>query len=248
MRKLKLNLAISGILLAVLTMLFVATTVAYFSDSKHVTNTITVGNVQILLSEASVKRDDVGHLIQDTTVSRIYGGNSDETQNYGYIYPSQSIYKDPTIENVGSEEAWVAFKVTVKDGIGDLRKLMGYPNSDHIDLRVLFSGALFSEGFERSEWNGFEKVFHNENYAMLQVGKPHEDKYEFYIFILKPLESGKKVVLFDNMTIPEEWGNLEMQELKNLVIDVEAFGVQTFNLENCYEAMTKALPKYFTFN
>lgn len=249
MKKLKINLALSIVLLGVLTVLFVATTVAYFTDNKRLaTTTITSGNVEIVLSEAAVKRDDVGHLVQDSSVPRIFGGNGNEVNNYGEIYPSQIIYKDPTITNTGTNEAWVAFKITVKDGSGDIRKLMGYPNSNHIDIRVLFSGAIFDEGAQRGIWNNFERVIFNENYAMVQVGSPAKDKYEFYVFILKPLEKGKSVTVFDTMRIPAEWNNSEMQELAQLTIDVEAFGVQKFNFDTCFDAMTTALPEYFTFN
>lgn len=248
MRKLKVNIATSAILLGVVTILFIATTVAYFSDNKKVTNTITVGNVEIVLTESAVKRDDSGHMVQDTTAPPIIGSSDGKVHNYGVIYPSQSIYKDPTVKNTGSEAAWIAFKVTVRDGNGDLRKVMGYQHSDHIDIHVLFSGALFSETAHRGTWNGFERVLYNDRYAMVQVGDPAGDKYEFYIFILNPLESGKQVTIFDNMTIPDEWGSIEMQELSQLTIDVEAFGVQTFNLDSCFDAMTSALPKYFKFN
>ena len=39
-----------------------------------------------------------------------------------------------------------------------------------------------------------------------------------------------------------------MQELAELTIEIEAFGVQTFNMADCYTAMTTALPEYFNFN
>ena len=39
----------------------------------------------------------------------------------------------------------------------------------------------------------------------------------------------------------------EMQELKELNICVEAYGVQTFDLTSCYDAMTKAFPEQFSF-
>ncbi|MBE6779931.1 MAG: hypothetical protein E7545_03020 [Ruminococcaceae bacterium] len=249
MKKLKINLAVSIVLLGVLTVLFVATTFAYFTDNKRLnTSTITAGNVEIVLSEAAVKRDEVGNLVKDAAVPRIFGGSGNEIHNYGEIYPSQSIYKDPTIKNIGTDAAWVAFKVTVKDGGGDIRKIMGYTHSNHIDFHVLFSGGLLAETARIGVWNGFERVIYNDNYAMVQVGSPAKDKYEFYFFLLNPLPKGESVTVFDTMKIPAEWNNGEMQELSELVLDVEAFGVQKFNFETCFDAMTTALPEYFTFN
>ena len=63
--------------------------------------------------------------------------------------------------------------------------------------------------------------------------------------MLSPLSHGEKVVLFDTMTISDEWGNADMQELAELKIDVEAFGVQTFQLDSCVTAMTEAFPQHF---
>lgn len=248
MRAVKTNLTISLIILGLITALFVATTVAYFSDTKKMTNVITAGDVKITLSEAAVKRDSAGNLIEDPTADRIYGDSGNRVHDYGRIYPSLSIHKDPTIKNVGSDEAWVAFKLTFNDGVGDIRKIMGYPTGDHLDPHMLFTGKLFDEPLERGMWNGFPTALYNENFALVQVGRPEQDKYEIYIFMLKPLKSGYSVTVFDTMTIPEEWTSEEMKELTNFSIDVEAFGVQAFNLDSCFTAMTSALPKYFNFS
>lgn len=248
MRKIKLQLALSSILLATMILLFVATTVAYFSDNKQFTNTITSGNVEITLSEAAVKRDSVGHLVQDITAPRVYGGSGNEVHNYGKIYPSQTIFKDPTIKNVGSEDAWVAFKLTLDDGGGDIRKIMGYQNIDYVNIFVLFSGGLFDGAATIGTWNGFDNVIYNDEYAMIQIPNPSEDKYEFYIFVLDSLKNNEKVTVFDTMTISDEWNNAEMQEFAEFRIDVEAFGVQTFNMESCFYAMITALPEHFEFN
>jgi predicted ribosomally synthesized peptide with SipW-like signal peptide len=243
-RRIVFNMALSSIVLILFTILYVATTVAYFSDHLKYSNEITAGNVKIELSEAAVKKDPVGHFVKDPDSPRV----SKPHYDYGTIYPSQSIFKDPNIKNVGSEDAWVAFKVTINDGRGDLRKLIGYPGSDHVDIHVFFSGALFSEKVQRDTWNNIPRVIYNDNYAMAQIGYPDADKYEFYIFILKPLAKNEDVTIFDNMYVPEDWTNTEMQELADLKIDVEAFGVQTFNFDSCFTAMKTALPEYFPFN
>lgn len=245
MQKLKLNMAFSGILLGLLVVLLVATTLAYFSDTRQVTNTITAGNVEIVLSEAQVKPDSTGNLVEDATLPRIVGGSGETEHKYGKIYPAQTIYKDPTVVNSGSEDAWIAFRITLHDGSKDLRKVLGYGRGDRLDIHRFFSGSVFSEGATVGAWKGFEHAHYNEHYAMVQVPNPTADKYEFYVFMLSPLSHGEEVVLFDTMTISDEWGNADMQELAELKIDVEAFGVQTFSLEGCYEAMTTALPEYF---
>ena len=248
MRKTKLQLALSSILLVTMVLLFVATTVAYFSDNKRFTNTITSGNVEILLSESAVKRDAIGNLVQDPTANRIYGTTGNEVHNYGKIYPSQTIYKDPTIQNIGSEEAWVAFKITIKDGNCDIRNVLGYENSNLINIRELFSGGLFDQTVALGKWNNFDGVVYNDNYAMVQVPEPGKNQYEFYVFVLDPLEQNKTVTVFNTMTISSDWSNTDMKEFAELTIEIEAFGVQTFNMSDCYTAMTTALPEHFNFN
>lgn len=58
----------------------------------------------------------------------------------------------------------------------------------------------------------------------------------------------ESVVIFDHIKFPEWWNVAEMQELADFKIDVQAFGVQTFELESCFEAMTKAFPEHFDFD
>lgn len=248
MKKLKFNLAVSVTLLIVFTLLLVGTTIAYFSDTAVTpTNTFTAGNVSIVLSEAAVKSDAVGNLVEDTTRPRITGDDL-AVHNYGRIYPSQTIYKDPTVENTGSEDAYIAIKLSVFDGAGDLTKLIGYDGDDGIDIRELLSGGSLSEGMHFGNWNGFSGVTYNENYAMLQFPNAAENRFDFYFFYEKPLKNdNSSITLFDTMKIPDFWGNVEMRELADLRIDIEAYAVQTFNLGSCYEAMKAAFPERFNF-
>ena len=83
---------------------------------------------------------------------------------------------------------------------------------------------------------------------MVQVPNAAEDKFEFYFFILQPLEVDESVVIFDELHFPADWTKEEMEYLGNLKINVQAFGAQTFELQSCFEAMTKAFPDHFNFN
>ena len=62
---LKLKLIISNVLLAVITLLLVGVTIAYFSDTAQISNTLTSGSVKIMLSESAVKKDKFGNLVAD---------------------------------------------------------------------------------------------------------------------------------------------------------------------------------------
>ena len=66
MKSLKQKLIITNILLVISVLLLIGTTVAYFTDKAQITNTLTTGDVKIVLTEAEVKSDGKGNLIEDT--------------------------------------------------------------------------------------------------------------------------------------------------------------------------------------
>lgn len=244
----KFNLYMTLVVLVLLILFLVGTTIAYFSDRKQSEATLTSGNVKIVLSEAAVKR--VGdHLVEDSDKPRIFGGAGETVMNdYGRIYPGQSIFKDPTITNSGDEAEWIAAKVILTDGEGDLTKIMGYEGYEDLDIEVLLSGGLLDETVHVGEWNGMSDVCYNDRYVMFQVPNAAEGRYEFFFLMLEPVQRGESVVLFDHILIPSDWDNLEMQELVALKIQIQAFGVQTSSLDSCLKAMTEAFPTYFDFN
>ena len=246
MGKEKRQLLLSVTMLVLFILLLVGTTIAYFSDSRQIKNTMTVGNVEIELTEAAVRRDSTGQLVVDPAAPRVVGGDN-AVQNYGYIYPGTVIQKDPTIRNVGSEDAWIAARIVVTDGQGDLHKVMGYDTAPGIDIRMLLGGGLLDEGAHVGRWNGIDNVRYNDDYAMVQKADAVMGQYVFYLFLQNPFVSDDKVVLFDRLAVPPEWSSEQMQELKELNICVEAYGVQTFDLTSCYDAMTKAFPEQFSF-
>ena len=244
----KFNLYLSGVLLVVFLAMLVSTTAAYFTDSKQITNTITSGEVKISLTEAAVKSDENGNLIEDTSKPRVVGGVDVVVNDYGKVYPGQSIFKDPTIINIGSDDAWIAAKVTLTDGVGDLTQVMGYEGREEIDIELLLSGGLLDETVHFGTWNNIPYVCYNDRYAMIQSPNAAEGKYEFYFLMLSPVEAGDSVMIFDHINFPNEWDGAEMQQLVNLKVHVQAFGVQTFQFESCFDAMTKAFPTYFEFS
>lgn len=244
----KFNLWVTSITLALTIVLLVGTTIAYFFDTKESSATFTSGNVKITLSEAAVKREG-DNLVPDPDKPRIFGGEGEITINdYGKIYPGQSIYKDPTITNTGDSDEWIAVKVTLTDGAGDITKIMGYEGYEDIDIEFLLSGGLLDETVRFGSWNGFSNVCYNDRYAMIQVPDAAAGVYEFYFLMLKPVDVGESFVVFDHIEFPAEWNNVEMQELASLKIQIQAFGVQTTALDSCLTAMTEAFPTHFDFN
>ncbi|MBP3301354.1 MAG: hypothetical protein J6M34_07630 [Clostridia bacterium] len=244
----KFNLYVSVILLALLLLFFVGATLAYFSDTKQATATLTAGNVRITLSESAVKEEG-WNLVPDPESPRIFGGDGETVINdYGKIYPGQSIHKDPTVTNTGDSEEWIAAKVTLTDGAGDLTKIMGYEETEYVDIEVLLSGGLLDELVHVGDWNGIPDVCHNDRYAMIQIPNASEGTFEFIFLMLQPVQPGESVVLFDNITIPSEWDNAEMKQLVSLKINVQAYGVQITAMDSCLQAMTEAFPSHFNLS
>lgn len=226
-------------------LMFAATTIAYFSDTAQITNTLTTGDVSIELTEAAVKRDDGGNLVENPDAPRIKGGVDTTVRDYGVIYPGISVFKDPTIKNTGDNSAWIAAKITFTDGGGEIHKVIGYEGFPGIDMRVLLNGAMLEERTHFGRWNGIDNVRYNDNYAIVQKADVGLGEYSFLVFIQKPVAPGEEVVLFDNFSVPADWTNEQMQEFAELKIHIQAFGVQMFDLDSCYEAMTNAFPTYF---
>lgn len=239
----RLILELSILLLSVL--MFTQASYAYFSSQSKASATITAGNVSILLSESAVKRDGNGNLVEDTESSKIFGSASGTVHDYGTIFPGQSIYKNPTIENTGTNDAYIAAKMTLTDGDGDIHRIIGFENYDDIDLSIIFGGGLLDESAHFGRWNGIDGVTYNSHFAMLQVPDRAHGEYDIYFFILEPISHAESVVLFDGMYFPSELRSEEMKEFGDLRVDICAFGVQASGFDSCYNAMTKALPEHF---
>jgi hypothetical protein len=82
---------------------------------------------------------------------------------------------------------------------------------------------------------------------MIQVADSLEGKYEFFFLMLEPLEVGKSVTVFDKVAFDEIWNNEQMQELSELNIHIQAYGVQTVGMSDCMQAMETAFPDHFPF-
>ena len=247
----KLKIIAFTLAITVVTSIIVRGSIAFFTDAKQSEAVFTAGNVYIELSEAAVEKGDSGHLVEATSENRIYGNDINDTgglviNNYGVVFPGQTIHKDPTIENVGMGSAWIAAKVIIEDGVGDIHRLYCYNDfSDDIDIERMLQGGLLDEAIHVDTWNGIPDVCYNENYAMVQHSNHQNGRYEFYFFMLQPLKKGESVELFDTFFIDGFFGNEEMQEFKEFKITVQAFGVQTFGFSSCLEAMEGAFTEHF---
>lgn len=101
----KRRLAVGGVLLSLLAILALGTA-AYFSTSGRAQNEITMGTVQLNLTE-SITLDD--GKVEDATTAKVEG-----------ILPGKTVQQTATVENTGSQDYWLRVKMDVeilgKDG------------------------------------------------------------------------------------------------------------------------------------
>ena len=238
MKKKIVSLALVVALIAIAAM----GTLAYFTDTDDATNTFTTGDVAIDLTEAVVEPDEKGNLVATDERQDVLE-NEEESYDYGNLYPGQTIDKDPTIEVLGSEDTYVAAKIIVTDGEGDLTKIMGLEDG-LLNIQTVVYGGLVKENDTLKEYNGLVPVFGDETYSVYQQVEG-DGIYVFYVYIEDPKSTGDSVTIFKQLRIPAEWDNEEMAEMKDLTIKVEAYGTQSFGFDSCFEAMNAAFPGAF---
>lgn len=105
----KKTILVAAIAVMLVAALVVGGTLAYFTDTKTADNTFTMGNVAITLDETNAAPDA-------PTGSRVDGN----TYN---VYPGLIVDKDPTVTNVGSNDAWIRAKIVVKANTEQLNQL-----------------------------------------------------------------------------------------------------------------------------
>ena len=198
-------------------------TLAYLTDTKTQVNTFTSGNVNITLDEAKVVLDNEGYIAS-------YDGRTDQKQSYGIVFPGQTITKDPTITNVGSEKAYVAAKVVIS--ADDLDTLIGINDSNLLGYDDILQGGLLNAD--------------NEDKCTIIPVKESKDDLAIYIFVNDPLAKDEDVVLFNTLKIYSGWDNDDIS--KGMTITVTAYASQTQTFDSCYTAMTTAFGNVFEFN
>lgn len=188
------------------------TSMAYFTDTEEYTNVFTTGNVEIQMTEAAVKDDGVGNLVLDDTANRTIINDTPATKDYGKIFPSQTIYKDPTIENVGTEPAFVGAIIYIES--------------------TVFNSIVTPEDIDDfiTGINNTAKV----TYKQTTTG------YEIYMIFEAPTAVNTKHVLFDGIQVFEEWDHDQMKNLSDLKITVKAYATQTAGFANATTALTTA--------
>ena len=121
-KKKVLVLAVSVCLVAILA---IGGTLAYFTDEEEATNTFTVGNVDITLTEPNWE-----------------GSGSQDAPE---VYPGEPLAKDPTVTNDGANPCFVRIKVEGLDCLGNAGNIIY--RTDYVDNKLGENWVKHSDGY-----------------------------------------------------------------------------------------------------
>lgn len=216
MRK-TLTLIVSAILLVSIS---VGVTIAYLTDHETVTNTFTVGKVQIKLDEAQV--DNAGATVAP---SATIGTNGSSTtvpartiSNEYHLLPGHTYVKDPTVTVLaGSDASYIKMTVTVNNA-DDLDAIFKAHNIKN--LADVFSG------YDSSKWKCVSNTKANDTrtYVFQYVGAMATDATKKTVSALEAdvvLEP-----LFKEIKVPSSLTNEDFEKIEDLKITVNAYAIQ----------------------
>lgn len=176
------------------------------------------------------------------------GTRTSDGQSYK-LFPGMTVDKDPTITvDSGSEDSWVAAKITVQGDVYDLLCQDKDQDWKGLELKKIVSGGLMADTTGKTEnWNGLYGWSTANSFTYQDATAAENKTWVFYVFMKNIQEAGDEIVLFEQLKINPAYGNDEMAKLNNASVTVKAFAVQSVGFGNCYDAMTTAFPTDFSF-
>lgn len=186
-------------------------TMAYLTSQDTVTNTFTVGNVQIKLDEAKANAD--GSLVE----------NADRVKANSYkLLPGHTYNKDPMVTVLkGSESSYVKMTVT-------------FTKAAELDAIFAPNGADMTSIF-----NGYDST--NWTYkGNTKDTSANTRTYEFWYKETVAAPDGDVALdaLFDSITVPGTITNAQLATIKGMTITVNGYAIQADGFANAEAAWT----------
>ena len=194
----KKKLLIMSVAMVLVCAFAVGMTIAYLTDHETVTNTFTVGNVQIKLDEADV--DEYG-VPQGSPAPRV-------TANSYKLIPGHTYTKDPTVTVLeGSEESFIKMTVTFSNS-AELDEIFGVGT----DLTTIF------HDYDGTTWIYKGNTENTDNTRT----------YEFWYkeTVAATTEDVALDALFDSITVPRTITNDQLATIQGMTITVNAYAIQ----------------------
>lgn len=185
-------------------------TMAYLTSSDTVTNTFTVGKVQITLDEAAVNLDGTP-IVNAARVK----------QNSYKLLPGRTYTKDPTVTvKAGSEPSYVKMTVTFSKA-AELDAIFA-PNGG-ADMTSIFNG------YNSTNW--IDKGNTEDTDANTRT-------YEFWYkeTVAAPTADVVLDALFDSITVPGSITKEQLATIEGLTITVNAYAIQAGSFTDAADA------------
>lgn len=217
----KKKLLIMSVAMVLVCAFAVGMTIAYLTDHETVTNTFTVGNVQIKLDEADV--DEYGNLVVDSET----GSPAPRVPENTYkLIPGHEYTKDPTVTVLsGSERSYIKMTVTFTKSAA-LDAIFG---TDGANLTSIF------KGYNPANWiyKGNTEDTGNDTRT-----------YEFWYKEPVAAPDGDVALdaLFDSITVPSTITNDQLATIQGMTITVNAYAIQADGFADDAEAAWAAYP------
>lgn len=198
---------------------------SYFSDGSNVTNEVTIGGLDLEVTEDQWGPDTDG-----------------DGQN---VYPGYTVKKNPTVQNITGKvdnNSYIRATVTFLDDAGN-RISGNRRRNDLINQMIRWdeNGSLV-EGtkYTSTRLNDFPTV----NPAFTYIADKSDPDSGLYVYYLNDTLAsaataggGESVTLFNTISLPTDWSQSELDILGDFKIDVKFEGIQEKSFDNVYDAM-----------
>ena len=204
--KKKLVIIISSFIMII--SLAVITTYSLLRDETNIiTNTFTIGKVDIELDEADV--DNLGEIIE---------GADRVIENKYHLLPGQTYIKDPTITVVkNSQDSYIRMIVTITH-IAELKKIFNNEFNPETIINDYDTEKWIYEGYTDNQDNSYSYEF---RYHKIAKGFKNEKSQDVK---LEPL--------FKSFTIPGYLTGEQLSTIKDLKIKVVGHAIQAQGFDN----------------
>lgn len=230
----------------------VGASLAYFTDTKDATNTFTVGNVKIQLIEQQRGENGLVSFEQNKKLYPIVGSAQGAKDEYGMPTAKNYVDKMVTIENTGSEAAYIRAYFAIPSALDDgYETFNAGKNVLHFNFgNKVVNGAISStEGVEwiwthGSKWNYFEtkidgikyNVYYADYYQAVEGGETTEQLVQG-VYLDKTFnfdENGNPVAFGETIELDQGWN------WEKVSCPVFAVAVQAAGFDSAEEAVTAA--------
>lgn len=210
MSKNKKRILIAGLAVCLVALLGIGT-LAYFTDSKELTN-------KFLTTDSDDPNPDPDKIFSiKLSETKIEGGETTEGNTYQNVLPGSVLDKDPKVQNTGKYDQWVRVIVTI-DKAAAWRDIFTNANTAFEDLGLLVNcGTGKAWTWAEDESSGFNAA-------------DTQDVITLVYYLNNPLKAADDpVTLFEEVNIPASITTDQMVAINGFTIKLTAQAIQSDN-------------------